>query len=173
MSIRHVFSVITLLVPLTSCTPEPAPANTSEAAPCPATGARYRLLADPAYRITLEPSPEPNAASDLRLHLHTPQAQRSFAFVIANGYGHTRLLRLPHDAQDDVQDETPLPGFFAFTADMAMLDNPPQSDTPAPAWLFVPDLGPALWYEPHGEGNSGLQEYMPTAMFRLEPCPQR
>ena len=64
-------------------------------------------------------------------------------------------------------------GFFAFTADMAMLDNPPQSDTPAPAWLFVPDLGPALWYEPHGESNSGPQEYMPTAMFQLEPCPQR
>ena len=172
MKIRHVFAIVASLAVLAGCTPTAAPDNTSKATPCPATGAHYRLLADPSYRITLEPSPEPNAASDLRLHLHTPQAQRSFAFVITNGYGHTRLLSLPHEEQDE-QDETPLPSFFAFTADMAMLDNPPQSDTSAPAWLFVPDLGPALWYEPHGEGNSGPQEYMPTAMFQLEPCPQR
>lgn len=169
MNIHHVFAAVALLVPLAGCTPEPAPADTTESAPCPATGAHYRLLADPGYRITLEPSPEPDTASDLRLHLHAPQAQHSFTFVIANGYGHTRLLRLPYDEQDEI----PLPGFFAFTADMATLDNPPQSDTPAPAWLFVPDLGPALWYEPHDEDNSGPRNYMPTAMFRLEPCPPR
>ncbi len=138
--------------------------------PCPADGARYRLLPDPAYAVTLEAAAEPNAASNLQLRLHTPHRQHGFGFAVSNGYGVIHLL--PLQAGDDLDTDTPPPTFHAFDAAMNAWNDPPQASGPAPEWLFIPELGPMLWYGllPGTNSSASAQEMMPAGMFKHLPC---
>lgn len=147
-----------------------------ETRPCRAEGARYELLADPRYWIMLVAAPEPGTASDLQLHLSTPLASHDFSFTVSNGYGVMRLLPVAttslHDGMDDEGTNAMPPAFHAFDKDMTALNDPPQADASPPAWLFVPELGPLLWYGglPHADGSMVEREAMPTGMFRLVDC---
>jgi len=142
---------------------------------CDASGADYALLPDPRYRIVLEPADAPNTASDLQLRLRTPRGEHVFAFALSNGYATIHLLEVvdedPGDDQDD-PDAPPPPAFHAFDAAMNARIDPPQSDTPAPAWLFVPELGPMLWYGLlHGAAGAAPEpESMPAGLFRRVAC---
>jgi hypothetical protein len=48
----------------------------------------------------------------------------------------------------------------------------PSTGDPAPAWLLVPDLGPALWYGPGDLTDQPVseRERMPRAFFRRSGC---
>lgn len=160
----------------------------SAARDCAARGARYQLLADPAYTIMLDAAPEPGSASDLQLRLRTPSTEHVFSFAVSNGYGVTRLV--PRRADDaarhgsgdgdgedadpdaGMDDDEPAPAFYAFSADMSAWSDPPQAESAAPDWLFVPELGPMLWYNllPGAGGGAGQIEVMPTGMFRRMGC---
>ncbi len=172
----HVVGWLLALLASANSSGAAASPTTVEAHHCHAEGARYELLADPRYRIMLVAAPEPGAASDLQLHLSTPLASHDFSFTVSNGYGVMRLLPVAttslHDGMDDEGTNAMPPAVHAFDNDMTALNDPPQVDASPPAWLFVPELGPLLWYGglPHADGSMAEREAMPTGMFRLVDC---
>lgn len=155
----------------------PAPLDFDRIAQCHATGAQYALMPDSRYRIVLETAPEPSAASNLQLRLLTPGTQHAFAFAVSNGYSITRLLPLAShpsaDPENDTEgDEETLPVFHAFDADMTTWIDAPQAEGKPPAWLFIPELGPMLWYGllPREGTSMPASESMPAGLFQLVAC---
>lgn len=135
------------------------------AADCTGANARYAMTGADGFSLTLAPRPEPRAWSDLDVLLKTPTRQFRFGLTASNGYSYNYA----------VQEEPPLPGgddvasgdasqrIYFFDGKMDVTDLP-QGKSPAPAMIFLPDFGGALWY------GSDPREFLPIAMWRLQGC---
>jgi hypothetical protein len=156
---------------------------------CPIEKAAYRLHGAPAFTAGFARQDRRNAsASDLAFWVRTPLRTYWFSFGSPNGYGGTfinpgldprRSAELDDDAEHEalqriraVKEPVSL-GFHAFDRGLEALPYPPQADSSAPALIFVPDLGRALWYQPvelAGGDRAARDEAMPTAFFEPAGC---
>ncbi|HEX6376282.1 MAG TPA: hypothetical protein VFZ91_11245 [Allosphingosinicella sp.] len=156
---------------------------------CPIERAVYRLHGAPTFAAGFARQDRRNAlVSDLAFWVETPTRTYWFAFGMPNGYGGTFISpgldpRRAADMDDDEEHEAlarpraveePVSlGFHAFDSGLGALPYPPQADTPAPALIFVPDLGRTLWYRPvelAGGDPAARDEAMPTGFFEPAGC---
>ncbi|HYE28601.1 MAG TPA: hypothetical protein VEA61_10255 [Allosphingosinicella sp.] len=156
---------------------------------CPIDRAVYRLHGAPAFTAGFARHDRRNAhASDLAFWVRTPLRTYWFSFGSANGYGGTfvspaldprRSAVMSDDALYDALDrlkavEEPVSlGFHAFDTGLGAFPYPPGGDSPAPALIFVPDLGRTLWYSPvalAGGDETARKEAMPTGLFEPAGC---
>ena len=156
---------------------------------CPIERAVYRLSGAPAFTAGFaRHDPRNSSASDLTFWVRTPARTYWFAFGSPNGYGGTfispaldprRSARLNDDDLYEALDrlnrvEEPASlGFHAFDSSRRAFPHPPQREGQAPALLFVPDLGRALWYSPvslAGGDETARDEAMPTGLFEPAGC---
>jgi hypothetical protein len=159
--------------------------------PCPIERAVYRLHGAPAFSAGFARQERRGAsASDLAFWVKTPLRTYWFSFGSPNGYGGTfvspgldprRTARMSDDelyaALDRLKtaaDEEPLAlGFHAFDGGLGMSESAPATGSAAPALIFVPDIGRALWYQPAelaGGDESARDEAMPTGFFEPAGC---
>jgi hypothetical protein len=156
---------------------------------CPIESAVYRLHGAPAFTAGFARHDRRNSsASDLAFWVRSPGRTWWFAFGSPNGYGGTFIapaldprrsaaldddsLYAALDRLKSVEEPVSL-GFHAFDRELGALDSPPASATAAPALIFVPDLGRALWYSPTalaGGDEKAREEAMPTALFEPAGC---
>lgn len=142
-----------------------AAAAPAAAATCTGAGAHYTIAGGDGFELILEKAKEPMAWSDLDVFLKTPTRTFRYSLTASNGYSYNYLVqedpRLP--ASEDDGSDAGSYRVFLFSKDMAVLDLP-QAAAPAPDFIFIPDLGGALWY------GSEPREFLPTAMWRLKDC---
>jgi hypothetical protein len=135
------------------------------ASPCPAAGARYLVDGGDGFELRLEPAKEPMAWSDLDVFVTSPTKKLRFSLTASNGYSFNyAVLEGPATpVAADGEDNRPSYHLFPFDGGMKLLDLP-QGKSPAPDFIFMPDLGSHFWY------GSEPREFVPIGMWRLQPC---
>ena len=131
-----------------------APALAGEG--CPADRAVYTLKDQPAVTAGFAPAHHfASMASDLYFFVTTSQATYWFTMTVSNGYSNLYLLPVSDPYAPEAEPDGPGAVGNEDTIDLALyimsLDwdvalDPPNKGEPAPARLFVPELGPTLWY---------------------------
>lgn len=127
-----------------------------------------------------------NFASDLFFWMETEGRRRWFSLNAPNGYGGAYLTpdRDPATISDaEREGDTPPPAeeppqvdFDMFDTQYDVIDNVPQSNSAAPAHLYIRGLGPLLWYNPAAAANgdpSAEAIAIPIAMYDLTRCGHR
>lgn len=157
-------ALISLTLLLLSATPALAGAPMG-GAPCPAAGARYLIEGGDGFELRLETAKEPMAWSDLDVFVKSPTRNLRFSLTASNGYSFNyAVLEDPATpVAADGEDDRPSFHLFPFDHRMNLLELP-QGKSPAPKYIFMPDLGSHLW---HG---SEPREFVPIGMWRLQPC---
>ena len=159
-----------------------APAEAQQLqASCRANGARYVLIGAPQVTALFRGAvDEATAASDLVFQVTTRQREYLFRFHQSQGYGRISLEPVAHPGRTPGSRYRPLPQsegtpllvFNAFTRDLQAVDDAPRVGRPAPALIFIPDLGARLWYDPQSLTDlaGAERDPVPTAMFRRVAC---
>lgn len=162
----------------------PGPAVQVKALSCPIVQATYRSSWPSRFTVRFEkPKFSPNAQSDLIAVLEqrdeddAPIFTRHFAFAGSNGFGSASIIAVngagdadgPPDMLEGQADAETV-YFHAFMGEPAGLKyiaEPPQSTSPAPFGLFLPDLARALWYDgvPDPKGGQPIRIDMPRDMW--------
>ncbi|MBX3563373.1 MAG: hypothetical protein KF730_02235 [Sphingomonas sp.] len=191
---RHI-----LLAAAALCLPATAHAQLLDAPKCAIDKATYRMKDNADYLAGFTKLAHGRMTSDLLFWIKSPKRTWWFGFESPNGYGGTWLspslsaamideedmredgeqpqafkdwdesAKQAGDAPDPLQNIT----FDAFNPDLTAFSNPPQSEDPAPARIFMRGIGQALWYsytwaaagDPKAE-----QESIPTAMWEPAGC---
>jgi hypothetical protein len=124
---------------------------------CNGLGATYEMTGAQGFSLVLVRAAEPNAYSDLEAVLQTPTRKLNYTFAASNGYSMNYLVE--KGPAEDAQDEGSF-RFYGFDEKLNLTDLP-SSKAAAPPLVFVPDLGPKLYY---GEST---REFLPVGMWRL------
>lgn len=152
---------------------------------CTTEYARYQLRGAPGVTAGFAKQRyQVNYTSDLFFWVKTDDGRRWwFSMNSPNGYGGvflspdvdaTKITEADREAEPPPPPDDPIEfDFDSFDADYGHLDNPPQSNDPAPAHLFARGLGPLLWYNPVGAANgdkTAKSASIPIAMYDLIGC---
>jgi hypothetical protein len=165
-----------------------------DAGPCPAERAVYELRvpdSDEVWKLNLIPAPTmASIASDLYLHLVTPQRDYWFTFSVAQGYGGISILPVtdPYEASgprdllaapfgddsDGATDEE-VGGwlrFLSLDADLNVVVDQPMRGDAAAAYILLPELGLGLWYAAAAFTDDPTADHdrMPVGVFRRSAC---
>lgn len=169
----HRLTAVTALAMLTTA---------AGAAECPVERAVYALRSQP--EVTAGFVPARNMASGYSdLYAFVTTAQRTYWFSLTGSNGYSNIYLLPitdpyHPADPDAgpqplpsDDETGL-ALYAMDADLAIAVDAPLKADPAPAHLFIPDLGPRLWYDPQSltTDSSAERDSIDRALFSVVEC---
>ena len=157
------------------------------AGPCPAESALYVQRGDNGTELALLAAGSfGTAASNLFLRVRTARQSYWFRIQAANGYGGLTLeaIRDPSSvapaergqpiaaASDTAEPATPL-RLIPLRRDLSEIADAPRAGSAAPAILFLPDLGPTLWYDSAELGGSGERELVSRSAFVLAACGRR
>ena len=165
------------LLALVGCSPAPvaAPAATSvpvaataaESAAvktgCPLGSAVYRLPDDPERTITFVPRAEEPKIIDFDILLTSTEGKHyRFGYYVPNGYS-SGMLSASAGSTRRICDECRI---FFFGTDLMNIGLVGMASETAPAYIFVPDLGPSAWYSDDGGGADNIT----TEMWRVSEC---
>lgn len=164
-------------------------------AACPAEQAVYTMAEAPGFELSFpRVGHAPAVASDLYARLRIPVIEGRptqslwFVFTVSNGYQSIRLAPVTDpvaagedapvylELDPDIEDATsPLTRFLALDDALTVAEMPPATGSVAPAYILLPDIGTALWYNGGAFGLSradgGSERIsLPTAMFRRTGC---
>ncbi|MCE9524265.1 MAG: hypothetical protein ABL897_06805 [Hyphomicrobium sp.] len=89
-----------------------------------------------------------------------------FRFAASNGYSTQYLLPVHDGDKDETTDDGH--AFYMFDAALRATELPNPGGA-APRYLFVPTLGPVLWYSELAQGQT-KREAIETQMWQVEPC---
>lgn len=165
----------------------PAPAVQVKPLACPIAQATYRSSWPSSFTLRFEtPRIPPNAQSDLVAVLEQHDEddavvfKRYFTFAGSNGFGSASIMAVsgpgdsdnPPELIDDSEGAETL-YFHAFMGEpngLKYVSEPPQSGSPAPLGLFLPDLARSLWYDgiPDPKGGPPVRVDMPRDMWHGE-----
>lgn len=159
---------------------------------CPAERAIYGFASeDGPMEIRLVPARHyASVASDLYLRLTTTQRSYWFGFSVSNGYSGITLLPVSDPTRADAEPDGPEDllerlgedgasdglmanlRFYALDEELGFLASPPVAGEPAPAYVMVPELGVALWYEPSAltDDPTAERDPMSRGVFRQVEC---
>ncbi|HEX4695106.1 hypothetical protein [Sphingomonas sp.] len=160
------------------------PTNT----PCPVDRVIYHLEGATQFTMGFVKTREPSSFSDLVLFLRTPRHTYWFSPAVPNGAGNIYLQpdvdpRLSEKAAERAADraraadiggsDREIIGLYMFKGNLSSLNFVPSSRDPAPAYLFAPELIPALWYDQtylaYGDPRAP-REVMPLGLFKATGC---
>lgn len=178
---RNMGSVmIVLLVALAGCSPAPVTAPAATAPPivatapakptaakadCPLGSAVYRLPDDPDRTITFVPRAEEPKIIDFDILLTSTEGRHyRFGYYVPNGYSSGMLAAIAGGTRK-VCDECRI---FFFGNDLMNIGLVGMATETAPAYIFIPDLGPSAWYSEEGGGADSIN----TEMWRVSECRQ-
>lgn len=177
-----------------SAFPARAQVTLLDSTPCPAERAVYELRvpdSEEVWRLSLVPARTmASMASDLYLHLTTPQRTYWFTFSVAQGYGGIsvfpvtdpyaetgpkNLLGAPFGDNPDGASGEEVGNWLRFLLLDAELDvgfDPPMRGDAAPAYIFLPELGQGLWYAAAAftDDPAADRDPMPVGLFRHSAC---
>lgn len=129
-------------------------------ADCPALGAQYHLAGQAeAATLTLRPSTQHLAYSDLEIALSIPGQDAEFLFDPVQSQGYGSVFAVARDA--GMQDlDLPMQVFaLAANGQLVPSDPPvPQGAEAAPDAIYIAGLGSALWYATNGADTPALLE---------------
>lgn len=110
--------------------------------------------------------------------IHSTITGKDYRYTIAvsNGYSNHYLVDASgvkagaddNAPDEDTQDQTPTFSFFSFDSRLRKIDLPDRHK-PAPAWVFIPDLGTSLWYAEMSPGQK-TREAIETEMWKRAEC---
>lgn len=188
---RGRFRIVTIAgtVALATFPAGPVRADTS----CPAERATYAMEAEEGtFSVSFVPArSHASMASDLYLRLTTPQRPYWFTLAMSNGYGGTTLLPISDPYHETAREDGPRNlldaedvdaeaygetlsnlRFYALDERLNIIDEPPASEEPAPAFVMMPELGATLWYDPAvvSEDPAAERDPMPRGVFRFGAC---
>lgn len=129
------------------------------AAACPADLALYSHMEDGQFSAAFGKMQNPKAWSDLQFTINTPSKKHDYEFTESNGYAVQYMVPLPEQPEDTTRDIS-----VTFFDEKLRVLPLPQSETPAPAYIFAPQIGSVIYYgfEP--------RELMAIGMFKLSGC---
>jgi hypothetical protein len=136
-------------------------ASPTQAKTCTGLNARYEMQGAKGFILTLVKAKQALAWSDLEAELITPTRRFEFTFTASNGYSTDYMVQ--KDIHNEGTDEAGNYPFHGFDKNLTTTKLP-QSTTPAPMYVFTPELGGSLWYGPEP------REFLPMAMWRLKSC---
>lgn len=170
----------------------PAAAQTAVFGPdrCPAERALYEMCvadSEEVWRLNLVPAGTmANIASDLYLHLVTPQRGYWFTFAVSQGYGGISILPVtdpriapgPRNLLDGPENEAAMDevrGYLRFMALNSALDvanDPPNRGGEAPPYILLPELGQGFWYNlsVFTDDPDADRDFMPRGLFKRSGC---
>lgn len=132
---------------------------------CSGNVVHYTMDGAEGFELRLEKAKVPLAWSDFDLFLKTPTRVFRYSLTASNGYSYNYIAQeepaLPAEAVEEGEDHSYR--IYLFDAKMNVGDLP-QTGNPAPDFIFIPDLGGALYY------GSEPREFLPIAMWRLKDC---
>lgn len=159
---------------------------------CPAERAVYELASDEGRLEVsfLRARNYASMASDLYLVLTTTQRSYWFTFSVSNGYSGMTLIPVTDPSRADANPDGPkelidLNGandadmdviralrFYAMDDDFTFWFEPPMAGEPAPAYVMMPEIGLALWYDAGAltDEPSADRDPMPRGIFKPDVC---
>lgn len=111
----------------------------------------------------------PNQATYvLRIREERQAVAYDFSFAYANGYGGASLIFAGEASKPPPRSRDGDPGssIFYFDANLARTVDYADPQAPAPAYIFMPELGRAFWYW----GRGGRRFVPPAGMWKLMKC---
>lgn len=157
---------------------------------CPAERAVYELKSeetDEVWKLSFIPADATaSIASDLYLHLLTPQRGYWFTFNVAQGYGGIsiwpvtdpyakpgpRELLASENGEDLLEEVGGYLRFMAFDKDLKIANEPPRQGEDSPLYILLPEIGMGLWYSAaaFSEDEKAERDPMPRGMFIRAGC---
>jgi len=138
---------------------EPALSKTD----CPLGSAIYRLPDDPDRTITFVARAEVPKIIDFDILLTSTEGKHyRFGYYVPNGYS-SGMLAASADSTRKICDECRI---FFFDTRVMNIGLVGMATETAPAYIFIPDIGPAAWYSPDGGGADNIK----TEMWRVSEC---
>lgn len=170
-------AIAVALMALAGCTPAPVAAPAVPVAPVVATAEKpapeatdcllgsaiYRLPNDPDRTITFVPRAEEPKIIDFDILLTSTEGRHyRFGYYVPNGYS-SGMLAASADGTRKICDECRI---FFFDAQLMNITLIGMASEKAPAYVFIPDLGPSAWYSETGGGADSIN----TEMWRVSEC---
>ena len=150
------------------------PGELEASAPCSISGAAYSFptKGGPLIRFMQISNPR-NHFNDLYLRLEFKHPDRTYFFTFDSGTARYVLLESVAPKEPNrVTDSSdflkgPLDTMHYIAADKALQfdERLPNSNTPAPAYILLPDLGERMWYSDYNQRRD-----VPLAFFKLAKC---
>lgn len=107
------------------------------------------------------------------LTLSSSRTDTRYRFSLNMGDGYSTTLLGPLGATEQSA-STPEVAIYAITQNLDASGDFPSSASPAPLYMFAPELGRLLWYQAESlEGPSmasGVRERLPRTFFKLSRC---
>lgn len=167
-----------------------APTVRIDADACPAERALYELHdtdGKEVWRLNLVPARNTaGIASNLYLHLVTPQRGYWFTFSVSQGYGGISILPVsdpyiepgPRDLLSGPESEALMEEvggflrFMAFDTALGIANDPPNRGDEAPLHILLPELGQGLWYSAPAftDDPAADRDFMPRGLFKRTGC---
>lgn len=146
---------------------------------CPYPQARYTLRKND--DVIAGFSTHPKIASipgNLFFYVTVKSRHWTYWYFPETGAGYTDIMLIPVGGDPATQDwskwkpPAPLAGerltFFGLNQDLAFRTDYPSANLKAPYWIFIPELGPHIWYDPRESGAN--RYYVPRAFLQLDHC---
>lgn len=143
---------------------------------CSVIDAHYTLMADHRYTVSFDGGGK--EANPLRMILHSKKTGIHYPLRIVTGNGYSDALLYPDVPEGSAKEQAnsptgPTVSLFQLGTDLSVKSEEMVDKAPAPAYLFVPQLGINLFYLPKmygGRENGSVREDMPRGLFKLKSC---
>ena len=154
-------------------------ASAADAKTCPIEKTVYRLKGfEKTATLRFVKDPAMARQTELSGVLTSNITGRTYKFFIAvsNGYSTHYLIdasRVKPEAEgdsdkEDANDDTPSYAFYNFDKALRVV-NLPNPGEPAPAYIFIPDIGASLWYAETAPDQK-TREAIETQMWQKAEC---
>ena len=146
-------------------------------AECPITKAIYTYDSNPLVTAKFQPLKH-KSLTDVYFTISNSKGQELwFTFDWGNGFSQVRLVSSktdpadgnwqPQDPDSDRDRAITDLNFFSFDQDLNVLESKFEMGATAPAFIFIPQLAPTLWYV---RDKNLFEDRLNRAMFRLREC---
>ena len=147
---------------------------------CKLENAVYLLNSDTSFSAGFEPSGQTSGGPLLYISSEKTGREYWFALTIGNGMSHTLLtpINKPNKKQEIKKTQkganTPALYFYTINNKNTVDSLPPEDHATAPQNIFIPSLGPSLFYfsssftDTYDVGDK--REQMPLGIFSLSEC---
>ena len=147
------------------------------AANCLITNAIYSYDSNPSVTARFQPLKH-KSLTDVYFTITSSTGQNLwFTFDWGNGFNQERLVSSktnpaddnwkPQDPDSDRDRAITDLSFFSFDQDLNVLESKFEMGATAPAFIFIPELAPTLWY---ARDKNLFEARLNRAMFRLREC---
>jgi hypothetical protein len=148
---------------------------------CPVIRGHYVLLSDPTYSAGFT-AVEGSTNGALLLHVDSKRTGLSYWLTFGQGNGYSDAwVSATNPPLAATSKSSPIVtssvnsglSFFTLSPSLEVRSEEPRNGSIAERYLFIPQLGPNIWYSPPHFGGSfdePLRERIPRGLFELVEC---